>query len=166
MNREPVLELGSHRLDPSERGQPCPRESVNSDRADKAVRAPFYGLAIVLAAYALAAALSWRKWPDVLVDFGTQLYLPWQISSGSVLYRDVMYLTGGPLSQHYPALLFSLFGPSFLTIAISNLVIGLGLLILMYRLFLASSDAWAAATICLGVALVFACNQYSDIGNF
>jgi hypothetical protein len=110
--------------------------------------------------------LSWRKWPDLLVDFGTQLYLPWQISSGAVLYRDVMYLTGGPLSQHYHALLFSLFGPSLLVIVISNLLIGIGLLVLIYRLFLASSDVWTATVICLGVALVFACNTYSNIGNF
>jgi 4-amino-4-deoxy-L-arabinose transferase-like glycosyltransferase len=77
-----------------------------------------------------------------------------------------MYLTGGPLSQHYHALLFCLFGPSFLAVVISNLLIGLGLLILIYRLFLANSDARTATTICVGVALVFACNQYSNIGNF
>ena len=125
-----------------------------------------YGLILVLAGYALALALSWRKWPDLLVDFGTQLYLPWQLASGSVLYRDVMYLTGGPLSQHYHALLFALFGPSLLTIVISNLLLGLGLLVLMYRCFLASSDVWTATSISLAVALVFACNQYSNIGNF
>ena len=125
-----------------------------------------YGLLIVLAGYALALALSWRKWPDLLVDFGTQLYLPWQISQGAVLYRDVMYLTGGPLSQYYHALLFHLFGPSVLTIVISNILLGLGLLVLLYRCFLASSDVWTATAIGLGVALVLACNAYSNIGNF
>src|SRR5262245_47947682 len=124
------------------------------------------GLVVVLFGYALALALSWRKWPDLLVDFGTQLYLPWQLVSGSVLYRDVMYLTGGPLSQHYHALLFSLFGPSLLTIVVSNIILGAGLLVLMYRCFLATSDVWTATAISLAVALVFACNQYSNIGNF
>jgi hypothetical protein len=110
--------------------------------------------------------LTWRKWPDLLVDFGEQLYLPWRISTGSVLYRDVMYLTGGPLSQYYHALLFKLFGVSFLTLIVSNLAIGLGLLLLMYRRFLACSDTSTAATICLGVTLVLAFAQYSDIGNY
>ena len=58
-----------------------------------------------------------------------------------------MYLTGGPLSQYYHALLFKLFGVSFLTLIISNLAIGLGLQLLMYRRFLACSDAWTATTI-------------------
>jgi len=124
------------------------------------------GLLVVALAYFAAAELTWRKWPDLLVDFGEQLYLPWRLASGDVLYRDVMYLTAGPLSQYYHALLFKLFGVTLLTLVISNLAIGLGLLVLIYRRFLACSDAWTAATICLAVSLVFAFCQYSDIGNF
>jgi len=124
------------------------------------------GLLIVVVTYGLGAWLTWRKWPDLLVDFGEQLYLPWRISAGSVLYRDVMYLTGGPLSQYYHAALFKVFGVSFLTLIVSNLAIGLGLLVLMYRRFLACADALTATTICLGVTLVLAFGQYSDIGNY
>jgi hypothetical protein len=124
------------------------------------------GLVAVLGAYVLGAALTWRKWPDVLTDFGSQLYLPWRIAEGSVLYRDVMYLTGGPLSQHYHALLFKIFGVSMLPLFISNLALGFGLLILLYRFFLNCSDIWTATLACLGVTLVFAFNQYSNIGNF
>ena len=102
--------------------------------------------ALVLIIYGLGTWLTWRKWPDLLVDFGEQLYLPWRISAGSVLYRDVMYLTGGPLSQYYHAALFKVFGVSFLTLIVSNLAIGLGLLLLMYRRFLACSDALTATT--------------------
>src|SRR4051794_24128930 len=89
------------------------------------------GPIIVAVAFMVATALTWRKWPDCLIDFGLQLYLPWKISTGSVLYRDVMYLTGGPLSQHYDALLFKVFGVSLLTLIISNLTIVAGLLILI-----------------------------------
>jgi hypothetical protein len=124
------------------------------------------GLFVVLLVYAMGAWLTWRRWPDLLVDFGEQLYLPWRISAGSVLYRDVMYLTGGPLSQYYHAMLFKVFGVSFLTLILSNLAIGLGLLLLMYWRFLACSDVWTATTICLGVILVLAFGQYSDIGNY
>src|ERR1043165_10183671 len=49
---------------------------------------------------------SWRKWTDVLIDFGLQLYTPWQLAQSKVLYRDVAYLAGGPLSQYFHALLF------------------------------------------------------------
>src|SRR6185369_16196264 len=74
-------------------------------------------------AFLTVTALTWRKWPDVLTDFGAQLYLPWQLSMGRVLYLEVPYLTGGPLSQYYHALLFKLFGVSLLTLVISNLVL-------------------------------------------
>ena len=127
---------------------------------------PWFGLLLVTMAYAIAAALTWRKWPDALVDYGIQLYLPWRISTGSVLYHDVMYMAGGPLSQYYHALLFKLFGVSLSTLIFSNLAIGLGVLILIYRRFLACSDVWTATTISLGVVLVFAFNQFSNIGNY
>ena len=147
-------------------GSEAHRQAPEVARSKRPFGCEAYGLLLVLAGYALALALSWRKWPELLVDFGTQLYLPWQISEGSVLYRDVMYLTGGPLSQYYHALLFHLFGPSVLAIVISNILLGLGLLVLLYRCFLASSDVWTATAIGLGVALVLACNTYSNIGNF
>src|SRR4051794_13788661 len=95
----------------------------------------WWGLIIVAITFLAAAALTWRKWPDCLIDFGLQLYLPWKISTGSVLYRDVMYLTGGPLSQHYDALLFKIFGVSLLALILSNLLIVAGLLVLIYRRF-------------------------------
>jgi hypothetical protein len=55
-------------------------------------RSRWAGLALVGCVFALVTVLSWRRWPDVLIDFGMQLYLPWRISEGDVLYRDVMYL--------------------------------------------------------------------------
>src|SRR5436190_2583894 len=134
-------------------------------KIDARISSGWFGLVIVLSAFFVGAWLTWRKWPDVLVDFGIQLYLPWSISNGSVLYRDVMHLAGGPLSQYYHALLFSIFGASYLTIVVSNLTIALALVVLIYRSFLACSDVWTATTISLGVILVFTFNQFSEIGN-
>jgi hypothetical protein len=81
------------------------------------------GGAVVALCFAILAVQTWRKWGDVLVDFGVQLYLPWKLSTGAVLYQDVAYLTGGPLSQYYHACLFRIFGVSLLTIVVSNLVL-------------------------------------------
>ncbi len=130
------------------------------------VRSTAIGVLAIVVAYVLAAALSWRKWPDVLIDFGLQLYLPWKISTGSVLYRDVMYLTAGPLSQYYHALLFKWFGVSFRTIILSNLMLTASLLLLLFRQFRAATDVLTATMVCLAIALVFAFNQYGDIGNY
>ncbi|MFZ0827315.1 MAG: hypothetical protein WAO02_07815 [Verrucomicrobiia bacterium] len=124
------------------------------------------GLALVAAVFVLAAALSWRRWPDLLVDFGIQLYLPWRISEGDVLYRDVMYLTGGPLSQYFNALLFKIFGVSFRTLIFANLAITAGMLVLVYRRFLVVADQLTATMICLGIVLVFAFQQLTPVGNY
>jgi hypothetical protein len=124
------------------------------------------GLAVVAVAFVVAAAVSWRKWPDVIIDFGLQLYLPWRIDQGAVLYRDLHYLAGGPLSQYFNALLFEIFGVSFRTLIFANLAITAALVVLIYRRFLAAADRWTATTICLGVVLVFAFNEYQVVGNY
>src|SRR5580693_2451809 len=102
------------------------------------------GGAAVATCLALLTLYTWRKWGDILVDFGLQLYVPWKLSTGAVLYRDVAYLTGGPLSQYYHALLFRVFGVSLLTIIVSNLVILALLVALIYKSFYRISDAWTA----------------------
>jgi len=129
-------------------------------------RSKWAGLALVGCVFAVAAALSWRRWPDLLVDFGIQLYLPWRISQGDVLYRDVAYLTGGPLSQYFNALLFKIFGVSFRTLIFANLTITAGLLVLVYRRFLAAADRLTATMLCLAIVLVFAFQHYGLVGNF
>src|SRR5208283_550211 len=129
-------------------------------------RSKWAGLALVGCVFALAAALSWCRWPDILVDFGMQLYLPWRISAGDVLYRDMMYLTGGPLSQYFNALLFKLFGVSFRTLIFANLTITAGMLVLVYRRFLAAADRLTATMVCLAIVLVFAFQHYVPVGNY
>ena len=124
------------------------------------------GLAVVAMAFVVAAAVSWRKWPDVIIDFGLQLYLPWRIGQGAVLYRDLHYLAGGPFSQYFNALLFKIFGVSFRTLIFANLAITAAMLVLIYRRFLAAADRWTATTICLGIVLVFAFNEYQVVGNY
>ena len=129
-------------------------------------RSKWAGLALVGCVFAMAAALSWRRWPDIFIDFGTQLYLPWRISKGEVLYRDVMYLTGGPLSQYFNALLFKIFGVSFRTLIFANLAITAGLLVLVYRRFLAAADQLTATMICLAIVLLFAFQHFIVVGNY
>lgn len=110
--------------------------------------------------------ISWGKWPDLIIDFGLQLYIPWQLSEGSVLYRDIAYLPGGPVSQYLNATIFKIFGASLQTIAIINLVI-LGLLIFgIYRTFLNLSNWLMAVTLALAVTIMFGFAQITDLSNY
>jgi hypothetical protein len=124
------------------------------------------GLVFVAAAFVFAALISWRRWPDLIVDFGGQLYIPWRLAHGAVLYRDIFYFAGGPLSQYFNALLFKIFGASFFTLIVANLSLVAATLVLIYRRFVSATDVLTAATICLGITLVFAFGQYTTIGNY
>jgi hypothetical protein len=124
------------------------------------------GLAVVALAFVFAAAVSWRRWPDLLVDFGGQLYIPWRLAHGAVLYRDLFYFAGGPLSQYFNAFLFKIFGTSFLTLIAANLTLVAALLLLVYRRFVAAADVLTATVIGLAIVLGFAFAQYVSIGNY
>ena len=124
------------------------------------------GLAVIAIAFVLAAALSWRKWPDPLVDFGTQLYIPWRLLHGAVLYRDLFYFAGGPFSQYFNALLFKIFGVSFSTLITANLFLTAAMLYVVYRRFQAAADVWTATLIGLAIVFVFAFSEFTPIGNY
>jgi hypothetical protein len=126
----------------------------------------WFACAVLGTVFVALAAHTWRKWPDFVVDFGLQLYCPWKLSTGSVLYRDVAYLAGGPLSQYYHALLFKLFGTSFLTLVLSNLLISIVLLLILYRCFYAASDQLTALTAGLAVVTGFVFAQHTSFGLF
>ena len=115
-------------------------------------------------AFVLLSWLSWRKWPDPLIDFGQQLYVPWRLSHGAILHHDVSYVYGC-LSVCYHAALFKIFGVSLNVILVSNFLILIFLLLVIYRLFVKCFDVWTAAT--AGLALtVLAFSQLLDVGNY
>lgn len=110
-------------------------------------------------------ALSWRCWPDPIIDFGHELYIPWRMSLGDVPYRDIELVTG-PASQLYHATLFSLFGSSFTVLIVSNLV-WLGLLtVSLYSALASLTFRWVAFVATLFFAIVFPFGQYTAIGNY
>ncbi len=55
---------------------------------------------LIVAAAAVAGLIwSWGTWLDPTIDFGRELYVPWRLSEGDVLFRDIVSFNG-PLS-HY-----------------------------------------------------------------
>ena len=63
-----------------------------SPRAENVLR--IVGPIVVAVAALVMLGRSWAKWPDVLVDFGQQLYLPWRLAEGQRLYADLAYFHG------------------------------------------------------------------------
>ena len=89
--------------------------------------------AIIALVFAALTAWSWRRWPDVLVDFGRELYVAWRLSEGDVLYRDVASFYG-PLSPYVNALWFRVFGPGLVTLAWLNLALAAAVAAGLYAL--------------------------------
>lgn len=117
---------------------------------------------VLMAAYFLA--VSWRKWPDPLID-GYQWYTAWQLSEGAVLYRDLS-LAYGPLSSYFNAFLFKCFGPGMMVMVTANLVIYGFILGLIYFTF-RTAWGWLAAFAASAVFIsVFSFSQLLRCGNF
>src|SRR5438045_6598527 len=110
-------------------------------------------------------AISWRKWPDPLIDFGQELYNAWQLSNGAVLYRDVGCIYG-PLSEYLNAGVFWLFGPGLIVLAIANLITFAGITTAIYLIIRQGWGALAAWLSTLIFISVFGFSQFVDAGNY
>ncbi|MEZ5962919.1 MAG: glycosyltransferase family 39 protein [Planctomycetota bacterium] len=102
---------------------------------------------------ALLLLRSWGRWCDPLVDTGRELYAPWRLVEGDVLYRDVAWFNG-PLSAYFHALAFRLFGVGLQTLVVANVAVMAGTAALLHDLVRRLADRLTAA---VGVALFLAC---------
>ena len=122
--------------------------------------------ALIILAVGLAMSIwSWGTWPDVLVDFGRELYVPWRITQGEVLYRDLSYFNG-PLSPYLNASFFHLFGTQFRTLVLCNLVLLGAITALLYHMICSIADRLTATSTCIAFLSLFAFSQYVGIGNY
>ncbi len=110
-------------------------------------------------------AISWRRWPDPLIDFGRELYVPWRLSQGALLYRDVAEQYG-PLSQYFNSILFRCFGPGLMVLVWGNLVIFAGIVSSLYLLCRQAWGALSAFVACAIFIAVFGFSQLVPAGNY
>jgi hypothetical protein len=119
---------------------------------------------------AILAALAmlwwtWNKWPDILINFGRELYVPWQLSLGKVLYIDIAYFNG-PVSPYFNSLWFRLFGPRLIVLVFANLAFLLLLIFLVCALARKISGRTGAVAASLVFVAIFAFGDYSEVGNY
>lgn len=114
-----------------------------------------------------AVMLTWNPdgWSHPLVDYGRELYVPWRITEGEVLYRDLAYFNG-PLSPYLNAMWFRLFGVNMHVLTVVNVAVAALVCALLYRLLVAISDRFTT-TICTAMFLFFFVFQHIEkLGNF
>jgi hypothetical protein len=121
-------------------------------------------LVIAVAGIVMLVA-TWRKWPDVLIDFGQQLYLAWQMAEGRSLYSDLV-CNYGPLAAYLNAWVFQLFGGHMMALVGLNLAVFVAMAILLYRVLLVIGTPLSATVSGLLLMLVFGFSQLTLAGNF
>jgi hypothetical protein len=125
----------------------------------------WFGPLLVAGVFVLLACYTWRKWADILIDFGRELYVPWQLLEGRVLYRDLAYLNG-PLSPYVNAFFFWLFGPSLQTLIFCNLALLCLLTSLIFYLATKTSDDFTATLSCIAFLVLFGFAHSVESGNY
>ena len=120
-------------------------------------------LAVGLAFAGLAAA-RWRRFSDPIIDFGAELYLPWRLVEGDLLYADIAY-RNGPLSPYLNALWFRLFGVSIDTLVVCNLALLALLCCLAWRLF-APAGRLGQTLVCITLLVGFGFAHFAGIANY
>src|SRR5437762_6009084 len=116
------------------------------------------GLGIVLLTVVAMLAFTWRTWPEPVIDFGRELYVPWQISQGKLLYRDIAYFNG-PLSPYFNSMLFRIFGASLMTLAWANTIILAAVVVMLHRIAAQIGDEFAATAATLAFVILLAIGQ-------
>ncbi len=128
------------------------------------LRNPYFPLLVIFLVGVVLAWWTWGAWADAMVDFGRELYIPWQITQGQTLYTDLAYFNG-PLSPHVNALWFGVLGLHMRTLVVANLCVLAGITVLLYRLLLSAGGRWGATAGCLLFLGTFAFCQYGLFGN-
>src|SRR5579862_9538301 len=78
------------------------------------------GIGLLTALLAYFLAVSWRKWPDPIIDSGLQWYAAWRIAHDGMLFHELAW-NYGPLSAYLNGLLFKIFGASLTVLFAANL---------------------------------------------
>lgn len=122
-------------------------------------------LGAILAVMAIAAAQSWNRWLDPIIDTGRDLYIAERLGEGARLYRDIRY-EYPPLAPYLLAAITRMTGSSLAGFAL----IGLGQSIAIAALLLLIAAKFAGRRAGFAAALLFAalnfCGASTHGANF
>ncbi len=114
---------------------------------------------------ALAVAIGWDRGPDPLIDFGRELYVPWRLTEGDVLHRDIAWFNG-PLGPWALEGWMRLFGVSLDAVQAMNATVIALTAATLARACAVIAGHLAAATSAWLFLVAFAVSQKGSAGNF
>lgn len=122
-------------------------------------------LLLILAAAIIMLAWTWLRWAEPIVNCGRELYIPWQLATGRVLYRDIPHFNG-PFSQYFNAMIFFAFGPSVRALVIVNLAWLAALVAMTWHLWRIIGERFTATLACLLLLLLCSFIQLTRTAGF
>jgi hypothetical protein len=140
-------------------------QAAGPEDSGSSVAGRFAGPVLIALVGAWACAQAWPMGPDIQVDFGRELYVPWRIVEGDLLYSDIAYFNG-PLSSYWNALWFAVFGVGLSTLKLVNLLIAIAVASSFYMILAAISDRFSASVAGIFFAAAVAFGQSLSIGNY
>lgn len=120
---------------------------------------------LVISLFCSLFIITWGYWPDMMVDFGRELYVPWQIASGGLLYQNIAYFNG-PFSPYINAIWFLLFGSNILTLYVINTIFLAFFSVLLWYLIKNLSNRLVALVSILVFLCCFAFAQLIGMSNY
>jgi hypothetical protein len=121
--------------------------------------------AVLAALLAFFLRVSWRKWPDPIIDSGPQWYAAWKISQGAGLFQEHPW-NYGPLSAYFNGLLFKIFGASLNVLFAANLLVYGAIVGLAYAAFRRAWGRLGAFAACGVFIAVFSFSHLTSVGNY
>lgn len=115
--------------------------------------------------FAYLLDLTWLKWGDLIIDIGREMYVPLELISGKMLYRDIFYLYG-PFSPYFNALLFKLFGAHIHSLVLSGIITICVTSLLIYKISRSFLDVFFSTFAVLTFLFVFAFGHSTYNGNY
>ena len=125
------------------------------------------GVVLIIISMLVMLIWRWEKWGAFIIDSGRELYVPWRILSGDILYKDLSWFNG-PLSPYVNAFLLVVFGIGIKTLVLSNFVFLLLFTIFLYHFLYKKLNTLIALFISLIFITSFSLPQllYYDLFNF
>jgi dolichyl-phosphate-mannose-protein mannosyltransferase len=120
---------------------------------------------VITETFLFLAFWTWARCADPQVDFGREVYVPWRLAEGDVLYRDVQSVFG-PLSPYLNAAGFRLLGTSIRSLSILNLAVVAAIVVLMWLLLRRITSRLATTAGVLLFLCVFAFAHTVRAGSF
>ncbi len=76
-------------------------------------------------------AQSYKKWGDLIIDLGHNLYIPGRLLNGDLLYRDIIY-NFGPVTPYVLTAAVWLFGNKLITFEAVGILVGIAVLTALF----------------------------------